>query len=287
MLSYNIIKRKVGVCMGTRGIFILKTEDVELGVYIPSDAYPSVSGFDVLKILRNQCNNYDKIIQNAKNVRIISKEDLQKKCYELAGGKQNYEKLDIFKKNSVEDDARWAFNLTYGGYGLLSGLIDDDEEITIEDYIPFAADSLMCEWGYILDFTTNAFEVYKGFNQETLSPVDRFYYMQDNEVYMKDNNPKYKPIKLAASFNLDKLPTEQIFKNKIYEKDNMDDELEETGIICLEKYIDGDKEDEQTFEDENQAQDWIRNEIDDFYQTTHEKLEIYNDSYMVVLINKI
>ena len=59
----------------------------------------------------------------------------------------------------------------------------------------FAYDSLMCEFGYVIDLDNEVVEVYKGFNRDPLQEDERFY-KQDFEP--SDAIPtKYYPIKLA------------------------------------------------------------------------------------------
>lgn len=66
----------------------------------------------------------------------------------------------------------------------------------------FAADSLFCEWAYVVDMDNMKLEVYKGFNTEPLEPSERFYYLTEER-----DNEEYHPVKLLTSFDLTNLPS--------------------------------------------------------------------------------
>lgn len=69
----------------------------------------------------------------------------------------------------------------------------------------FAEDSIFCEWGYVIDLDNNVFEVYKGLNQSPLTEKDRFYGPPQDGYY---------PIKEIARFDLNNLPSDEVFLNK-------------------------------------------------------------------------
>ena len=77
----------------------------------------------------------------------------------------------------------------------------------VKNAINFAADSLFCEWAYVIDLDTDKFEVYKGFNKEELSSDERFYYLEDK----REEDSNYHPIKFVKSYDINNLPDEKIF----------------------------------------------------------------------------
>lgn len=90
------------------------------------------------------------------------------------------------------------------GAKILRIVADAEPGILLQDNINFAADSLFCEWAYVIDLDKNTLEVFKGFNKEPLSQVDRFFDIQKS-------GEEYKPVKLAKSYPLDSLPSEDQF----------------------------------------------------------------------------
>lgn len=81
---------------------------------------------------------------------------------------------------------------------VLSGCLRND--------ITFAADSLFCEWAWVIDLDKRMFEAYKGFNKVPLTEADRFYPMREHE-----DAGEYHGVKLVAAWSLDELPTDEEF----------------------------------------------------------------------------
>jgi hypothetical protein len=78
----------------------------------------------------------------------------------------------------------------------------NESEIKLIDSTNFAGDSVFCEWGYVVDFDTQTFEVYKGFNKIPLVENDRFFFLQTD-----GGNHGHYPIKILEKFSLTDLPT--------------------------------------------------------------------------------
>ena len=67
----------------------------------------------------------------------------------------------------------------------------------------FIDDSLFCEWGYIANLDTHALEIYRGLQTE--KPPEHLRY-QDGP-----NRSGYYPCKMACNYNLNSLPTKEMF----------------------------------------------------------------------------
>lgn len=96
--------------------------------------------------------------------------------------------------------AKWPWLNRDMGADILEA-IQNSNGLDLHRNVDFAADSLFCEWAYVIDLDANTFEVYKGFNEKPLPASERFAGLE------KDADSKYYPIKLLASWPLDSLPT--------------------------------------------------------------------------------
>ena len=96
------------------------------------------------------------------------------------------------------------------GGKILQYVYDLTSPIKLFNKYDFAADSLSCEYAYVVDLDKNTFEVYQGFNHKPLTSKDRFYSLTDEKEIEKDSmrresREKYYPVKLLVSMNLKKL----------------------------------------------------------------------------------
>ena len=64
------------------------------------------------------------------------------------------------------------------GAGVLRHIMDAEDEVLLSDQYEFAADSLFCEFAYVIDMDNNRVEVYQGFNHSPLDEDERFYHLQ-------------------------------------------------------------------------------------------------------------
>jgi hypothetical protein len=87
------------------------------------------------------------------------------------------------------------------GAAILGIIAAADDGLELEDQSAFAADSLFCEWAYVLNLDANKLEVFKGFNKTKLTATDRFFNAQ------KERDNEYEPVKLVKEYSLDALPT--------------------------------------------------------------------------------
>ncbi len=87
----------------------------------------------------------------------------------------------------------------------------------LKNSIGFAGDSLFCEYAYIIDLDKGTFEVYEGFNH---GPVTEGRFISGDESL--ENTDGYGPVKLVKTYQLDNLPTDDVFIEELTPDDEED-----------------------------------------------------------------
>ena len=93
------------------------------------------------------------------------------------------------------------------GSDILKMIVYRDAPLKLQNNISFVADSLFCEWVWLIDLDAGRFEGYEGFCKVPPEEGDRWYFLKD---YCE--NGYYTPV-LACDFPLDDLPTDDEFLN--------------------------------------------------------------------------
>lgn len=206
--------------MGARNLTIVidLEGNTKVAQYGQCDGYPSGVGLDVLRAIRN--HDHIRILEEIDKCHMIS-EEVYHKMWTKAGHTGG-DFVDMVVSNRFRDMYPTMHRYMSGG-SLLDHIMSPDDNIVhfetdgdkyiggypVQDNTTFAADSLFCEWCYVVDFSNNTFEVYKGFNQTPLTEEDRFFYLEEHA------EGGYHPVKLAASWPLDELPSEVDFILKL------------------------------------------------------------------------
>ena len=169
------------------------------------DGYPKGQGYTVLDFIRKRrkTNTMDKFKEKLRNCRFINAEDqkvIDKFCKSI-GSKDGWMTMDQAEKYHKKypylnrDNGAEILNMVYRSKG----------EVLLHDSTDFAADSLFCEWAYVIDLDNNVLECYGGFNSTNQPTPNRFKHL------LPDPESKYGVITLTAVFDLDKLPTKKQF----------------------------------------------------------------------------
>ena len=192
--------------MGTRNLTIVKLDgEYKVAQYGQWDGYPGGQGFECLTFLRIVMNP-EKFKAAVRNCRFTTKDELQSIWKQYGATEKGWIKS--------EDAARMESDYPQfvGGCGakILELIQKHPEGMLLQDQIAFAADSLMCEWAWVIDFDAGTFEGYTGFNKEPLTENDRFCFLRDLE------EGEYHGVKLAATFPLDALPDKDTFLAAFY-----------------------------------------------------------------------
>lgn len=188
--------------MGTRHLIAVFIDgEYKVAQYGQWDGYPEGQGIDVLHFLREKMDK--ELFKDAlRNLSYITTEELGALWKEYGADDEGFVPLDgadAMKRDHPE------FSRDTGAK-ILEIVQSCPGGMRLTDNISFAADSLFCEWGYVIDLASGTFEVYRGFNKEQpLTEEDRFFFLNDQA------EGEYHPIKLAAIWDLNKLPTDEDF----------------------------------------------------------------------------
>ena len=190
--------------MGTRHLtMVIQNHETKISQYGQWDGYPESQGVTVLSFLKEK-ENIDKLKEILPKIRFENEQDIKEKeeFSKSTGAKEglvNIPQADLYKQKYPLDSR------DIGG-AILEKLLEyqNEDEIVLVDAEGFAADSLFCEWAYVVDLDNYTLEVYRGFNESRLTSKDRFYNL--HKVHQR-----FYPIKILKTFSLEKLPDVEKF----------------------------------------------------------------------------
>ena len=203
--------------MGTRNLqVVVLNNEIRVANYAQFDGYIGGQGLTALKFLRESMNeSFKEKVAQCSWITPAEAKKLWVKC----GAKPNSDMVgmdvsDKFKANYLHLHRDCGADI----YALIQNSVNG---LKLQNDINFAADSLFCEWVYVIDLDKNTFEVFKGFNQEKLVETERFAFLNDVAEKGEDNmrGDVYYPVKLAKSYSLDNLPTEEQILADFQEKE--------------------------------------------------------------------
>ena len=175
--------------MGTRGFIGFVVDGTEKIAYNHFDSYPSGLGEVVRSWLSSA--DVDATRDLARALRVVDPQSSP--TSEDVEALRELTDLNVGRRSV--DDWHVLLRHTQGKPGLMlkAGVIEDAKE--------FPADSLFAEWGYVVDFDTDVFEAYKGF--QTAPHAGGRFAGRASEP----DSPGYYPVRLVASWPLAELPT--------------------------------------------------------------------------------
>lgn len=191
--------------MGTRHLTcVVKDGGYKVAQYGQWDGYYSGQGSDILTFLRDQLNRETFLANLAKT---FQPDDGQIETMDAtlkAAGKSVRELYPSMSRDT--------------GGGILELIQNTSEPVPLRLNVEFAADSLFCEYAYVVDFDKGTFEIFKGFNQSPLAETERFYGLKCDDVAKG-----YEPVRHVKTYQLDALPTDEQFLADL-EPQNEDEE---------------------------------------------------------------
>jgi hypothetical protein len=201
--------------MGTRGInVIVANGEIKCAQYNQWDSYPSGQGATALKFLKEEMKPDFK--EKVLACSWITEEQYKQYWVDCgADPDSNMVGMDVsdkFKKKYLHLHRDCGAEI----YSLIQ---NSKNGLKLQNDINFAADSLFCEWGYVVDLDKNTFEIYKGFNKEKLGQDERFAFLSE-KADKEHRSEQYTPIKLVKSYDLSNLPTLEQFIEDLTEQED-------------------------------------------------------------------
>lgn len=205
--------------MGTRGLTcVVKGGEYKVAQYGQWDHYPSGQGVEILHFLHHGTTDRKKGETRKLNLTKFKKQvdkcfwgtakqvsdAWNEGCGKKVDGWLSMEDANKFK------ESKWAYLSRDTGSGILDVVMAAEDKLMLVDSHEFAADSLFCEYAYVIDLDHDVFEVHVGFQKKAPPKSHRFASMP------RDKKPDgtesdYFPCRLLKSYPLDALPDEKTF----------------------------------------------------------------------------
>lgn len=203
--------------MGTRGLTaVVKDGDFKVAQYGQWDHYPSGQGQTILDFLNGLSEfDYQQFTANLDKVRWAKDGEVQERWAKHGADDSGWVTMAVSRAFSEEfpwlsRDAGAAV-LHYIRAGLVDILTDQRE---------FAADSLFCEWAYVLDLDFRTLTVYQGFQTEEHDEAGHF-----SSIPREEGD--YTLVRKIATFSFDNLPVNFV--------QDYNEETDEEVLLALDK----------------------------------------------------
>lgn len=199
--------------MGTRNLTAAVIDgEYKIAQYGQWDGYPSGQGATIINFLHDMKKEgfLNEFKDKLRQCRWITPEEIRSTWIEFG---HDPDKGGGFVSFEIANDRgnRYPHLDRDAGAGILSLVAQSESGLALNNSIEFAADSLFCEYAYVLDFDKDTLEVYRGFNQSPLDEGERFHGMKTGE------DSKYCPVRLLKSFSLSNPPELSEFLSQLEE----------------------------------------------------------------------
>lgn len=186
---------------------MVKDGEFRVAQYGQWDHYLTGQGNSIVNFLLNDYDA-DLLKSQVDKIRHLTREDVKARWEECGADDSGFVDWDV----SETFRGKYMHLSRDCGSHILK-LIQEMEEPEVFMDLDFAADSLFCEWCYVLDLDTETLEIYKGFNTDGPVPAtERFAVLNDKEQPSHRKEKEYWPVKLVRTFQFSEL-TEDSMRN--------------------------------------------------------------------------
>lgn len=187
--------------MGTRNLTCVvdRYGNYKVAQYCQWDGYPSGQGATVYDFIQNW--DRDEFEDALSKVYYLTPSIIQEYCEKLETDPR-LDKVGTYAYDLVKEDYPQLHRDT--GAKVLQWIVEQYRAgkwpIGLKSDLSFAADSLYCEFCYVIDLQKNELETLVGFNKSPLSEGERF-------AHMCRQHPGFYPVRSLKVYALDNLPT--------------------------------------------------------------------------------
>lgn len=192
--------------MGTRHLIcVVQNESFKLAQYGQWDGYPEGQGQDILTFLKERYNPeaFAKGLSQLYEPSFDSINEL----YRALGINPDSPLISTAESNRIRKAHPSLLRAT--GANILDMIQAADKPLPTRIATEFAADSLFCEWAYVIDLDEGFLEVYKGYNREPLAETERFAFLDPSEDH------EFHPVKFQKKWPLASLPSFEEFMSTL------------------------------------------------------------------------
>lgn len=182
--------------MGTRALVMLVSEGApKIAQYVHCDGYPEGAGLDVLEFCKDKLHTQ------------IARNTLRRALRNVFF---NQTSLDLFTTERDRLSGHGPSSSMSSRVETILRLVAENKGGMLElvDNSALAGDSLMIEFGYVIDLDLGQLEVYVGFNLGPMHPLERFANVTRTAEDQRLNGT-YRPLRVCRIWPLGSLPDKQ------------------------------------------------------------------------------
>ena len=187
--------------MGTRNLTCVVIDgEFKVAQYGQWDGYPTGQGETIHKIITAPDFDVARFTENVRACSWLTDEEREAayKPYVTGDGWMTAEQAERFKASE------WGYLSRDGGADILEVIYEKPRKVV--DSRQFAADSLFCQWAYVVDLDAQTLEIYKGFNGAPVPDGERFAeFNSDPAPEHRKGAKDYYPVKLIKTIPLAEL----------------------------------------------------------------------------------